>query len=135
MRRLGGAVRHAARRTGRLSAAGRRMRMARVLLADSQPLFNEALRALLAKQSDHLVVGQTSSSEELLDLLGRLRPELVLVDASLALDRRPTLVEKMLAKAPGTKVVILAQEADLEVVVAAVRARAPAGGAQTRGAR
>ena len=61
--------------------------MARVLLADSQPLFNEALRALLDKQSDHHVVGQTSSAEDLVDQVARLRPELVLVDASLALDR------------------------------------------------
>jgi DNA-binding NarL/FixJ family response regulator len=111
------------------------MRMARVLLADSQPLFNEALRALLDKQSDHLVVGQTSSAEDLIDQVGRLRPELVLVDASLALDRRPTLVEKLLARQPDVKVVILAQEAGLDLVVAAVRAGAPAVVTKTSGAR
>jgi DNA-binding NarL/FixJ family response regulator len=111
------------------------MRMARVLLADSQPLFNEALRALLDKQSDHLVVGQTSSAEDLIDQVGRLRPELVLVDASLALDRRPTLVEKLLARQPDVKVVVLAQEAGLDLVVAAVRAGAPAVVTKTSGAR
>ncbi len=37
--------------------------MARVLLADSQPLFNEALEALLSRGDAHQVIGRSSSAE------------------------------------------------------------------------
>jgi DNA-binding NarL/FixJ family response regulator len=38
--------------------------MARVLLADSQPLFNEALEALFSRDDAHQVIGRCSSAED-----------------------------------------------------------------------
>src|SRR5215212_7350073 len=57
--------------------------MARVLLADPQPLFNEALEALLSRRDVHQVIGRSSSVLE-------IRPEIkVLV---LGDDRDPDLL-------------------------------------------
>ena len=54
--------------------------MARVLLADSQPLFNEALEALFSRDDAHQVIGRSSSAEETFAMVGQLRPDLVLID-------------------------------------------------------
>ena len=69
--------------------------MARVLLADSQPLFNEALEALFSRDDAHKVVGRCSSAEETFSAVGRLLPDLVLVDAVLGLDGSPSLVARV----------------------------------------
>ena len=76
--------------------------MARVLLADSQPLFNEALEALFSRDDVHQVVGRCSSAEDAFTHVSSLRPELVLVDAALGLEGSPTLVARMLEACPGT---------------------------------
>jgi chemotaxis response regulator CheB len=65
--------------------------MARVLLADSQPLFNEALEALLSRGDAHQVLGRCSSAEDAFAHVSSLRPDLVLVDASLGLEGSPNL--------------------------------------------
>src|ERR671924_2315041 len=95
--------------------------MARVLLADSQPLFNEALEALFSRGGEHEVVGRSSSAEETFAIVRRLRPDLVLVDAVLALDGAPNLVTRMLEEAPDTKVVILGNDRDVELLYAAIK--------------
>ena len=63
--------------------------MARVLLADSQPLFNEALEALFARDDAHQVIGRCSSAEDVFSRVSSLRPDLVLVDAALGLEGSP----------------------------------------------
>jgi DNA-binding NarL/FixJ family response regulator len=57
--------------------------MVRVLLADSQPLFNEALEALFSRDDVHQVVGRCSWAEDAFAHVSSLRPDLVLVDADL----------------------------------------------------
>ncbi len=85
--------------------------MARVLLADSQPLFNEALEALFS-----------------------LYPELVLVDATLALGDTPSLVSQMLADNPDMRVIILGNDRDVELLLLAIRAGAAGVVGKTYGA-
>ena len=63
--------------------------MVRVLLADSQPLFNEALEALFSRDDAHQVVGRCSWAEDAFAHVSSLRPDLVLVDADLLLGRHP----------------------------------------------
>lgn len=99
--------------------------MARLLLADCQPLFNEALAALLVEGTDHEVVACSSSSEDIVRQTARIRPELILVDASLALAGPASLLAKLLAFEPEPKVLLLANEVAVETAAEAVR-----GGAQ-----
>jgi len=65
------------------------MVMARVLLADSQPLFNEALEALFSRDDVHQVIGRCSSADDAFAHVSSLRPDLVLVDATLGLEGSP----------------------------------------------
>ncbi len=98
--------------------------MARVFLADCQPLFNEALEALIQRDGRNEVVGSGSTAAQVVGAVGRLRPDLVVVDADLALVSRPTLVEGVLDQLPGAKVMLLTQEIDLELLLSAIRSGA-----------
>jgi two-component system nitrate/nitrite response regulator NarL len=97
--------------------------MARVLLADLQPLFNEALEALLSR-GGHTVVGRCASAEETLMAVGRLQPDLLLVDAALGLGGSPSLVAQALQAHPGVKVLLLGDDRDVDLLLAAIRAGA-----------
>jgi two-component system, NarL family, nitrate/nitrite response regulator NarL len=98
--------------------------MARILLADSQPLFNEALKALLTHDAEHEVVGHTCSAHEVLELAERCRPELVLVDAAIALGGSPSLVTRLVEAGTGVKVLVLGNDQDVDLLLAAIRAGA-----------
>jgi two-component system nitrate/nitrite response regulator NarL len=97
--------------------------MARVLLADLQPLFNEALEALFSR-GNHTVVGRCASAEETLAAVGRLRPDLLLIDAALGLEGSPSLVAQALQADPGVKVLLLGDDRDVDLLLAAIRAGA-----------
>ncbi len=98
--------------------------MARVFLADCQPLFNEALEALIVRDGQNEVIGQASSATEVTDAVVHLKPDLVVLDADLALASRPSLIEAILAELPATRVILLAQDTDLELLLLAIRAGA-----------
>ena len=98
--------------------------MAKVLLADRQPLFNEALEGLLMRNEEHEVVGRCTSSDAVLAAVTQLRPDLLLIDAKLALGGAPCLLERALAQHPTAKPVVLAPEIDLWLFVNAIRAGA-----------
>jgi DNA-binding NarL/FixJ family response regulator len=54
--------------------------MIRVLLADDQPLVRAGFAAILSTQPDIDVVGEAADGREALDLVQRLRPDVVLMD-------------------------------------------------------
>jgi two-component system, NarL family, nitrate/nitrite response regulator NarL len=108
--------------------------MARVLLADSQPLFNEALEALFSRDDGHQVVGRCASAGEVVSAVRGLQPDLVLVDASLGLQGSPSLVARILEAHPGSKVLVLGDERDVDLLLAAIRAGAAGVVGKTRGA-
>src|SRR5919206_3130569 len=108
--------------------------MARVLLADSQPLFNEALEALFSRNGAHQVVGRCSSAEDAFAHVTSLRPDLVLVDAAMGLEGSPSLVARMLEACPETRVIVLGDDHDAELLLAAIRAGAAGVVGKTYGA-
>jgi two-component system NarL family response regulator len=110
------------------------MAMARVLLADSQPLFNEALEALFSRGDAHQVVGRCSSATDAFAHLSSLRPDLVLVDASLGLEGSPNLVTRILEARPEARVIVLGDDHDADLLLAAIRAGAAGVVAKTYGA-
>jgi DNA-binding NarL/FixJ family response regulator len=108
--------------------------MARVLLADSQPLFNEALEALFSRDDTHQVIGRCSSAESAHTMVTSLRPDLVLVDAALGLEGTPSLVARMLETCPDTRVIVLGDDRDADLLLAAIRAGASGVVGKTYGA-
>jgi DNA-binding NarL/FixJ family response regulator len=108
--------------------------MARVLLADSQPLFNEALEALFSRDDAHQVIGRCSSADDAFTHVSSLRPDLVLVDATLGLEGSPNLVNRMLEARPETRVIVLGDDHDADLLLAAIRAGAAGVVGKTYGA-
>lgn len=108
--------------------------MARILLADSQPLFNEALEALLTRDAEHEVVGRSSSVEEVLTLTHRYRPQLVLVDATIGLGGSPSLVTRILESDGDVKLLVLGNDQDGDLLLAAIKAGAAGVVGKTYGA-
>jgi DNA-binding NarL/FixJ family response regulator len=98
--------------------------MARVFLADCQPLFNEALEALISRDGRNEVVGQASTAAQVNESVVHLKPDLVVIDADLGLTSRPTLVETLVQELAETKVILLAQETDIELLLLAIRSGA-----------
>ncbi len=54
--------------------------MIRILLADDQALFREALRMLISAQPDLEVIGEAANGEEAIKLADSFRPDVVLMD-------------------------------------------------------
>ena len=108
--------------------------MARVLLADSQPLFNEALEALFSRDDLHQVVGRCSTAGDAFTAVSSLGPDLVLVDSALGLEGSPTLVTRMLEAVPGLRVIVLGDDHDAALLLAAIRAGAAGVVGKTYGA-
>ena len=100
------------------------MAVARVLPADRQPLFNRALQALIGGDGQHEVVAGCSQPDEVLLAVRVLEPDLLLLDSGIARTGSPTVMEQLLNEQPSLKVLILAPEIDLELVVDVMNAGA-----------
>ena len=95
----------------------------RVILSEGEALVRAGLRALLEEDGTVTVVGEAATGEEVLDLAGRLKPDVVLLDAGLpGLDSVET-TRRLLAES-GVPVMLLANSEADEHTFAALRAGA-----------
>jgi DNA-binding NarL/FixJ family response regulator len=95
----------------------------RVILSEGEALVRAGLRALLEEDGTVTVVGEAATGEEVLDLAGRLKPDVVLLDASLpGLDSVETTL-RLLADS-GVPVMLLATSEADDHTFAALRAGA-----------
>jgi DNA-binding NarL/FixJ family response regulator len=94
--------------------------MARLLLADRQPLLNDALEVLLTRDGRHEVVARCTPHQDVVLAVCRLQPDLLLLDAEVAMSGRPTRLERALAERPGLKVLLLAPDMDVQLLVDAM---------------
>lgn len=79
----------------------------RVVLVDDHRLLREAVGGLLALEPDLLVVGSAADASEALALLGRTRPDVVLMDLSMPGVDGIAATEALRRARPGLRVVIL----------------------------
>jgi len=95
----------------------------RVILSEGEALVRAGLRALLEEDGTVTVVGEAATGEEVLDLAGRLKPDVVLLDAGLpGLDSVET-TRRLLADS-GVPVMLLATSEADDHTFAALRAGA-----------
>ncbi|GGI48074.1 DNA-binding NarL/FixJ family response regulator [Agromyces flavus] len=96
----------------------------RVLLADDQALFREALRTLLEVQSGIEVVGEAGNGDEAVRRSGELRPDVVLMDLRMPVLDGIAATARLRAEQPDVRVLALTTFDDDEDVFAALRAGA-----------
>jgi DNA-binding NarL/FixJ family response regulator len=86
--------------------------MVRVLTVDDQPLFRDAARAVITATSGFEALAEVGSGEDALELLDRLKPELVLVDVSLpGIDGLET-ARRLTAQDPSVLVFLISADDD-----------------------
>ncbi|MDI6103986.1 response regulator transcription factor [Actinoplanes sp. NEAU-A12] len=98
--------------------------MIRVLLADDQRLFREALALLLSVQDDVQVVGEAADGAQAVELAGRASPDVVLMDLRMPLMDGPTATRHIRANHPQVQVIALTTFDDDADVFSAIRAGA-----------
>jgi DNA-binding NarL/FixJ family response regulator len=96
----------------------------RVLLADDQGLFREALATLLSVQADVQVVGEAADGAQAVELAGQLDPNVVLMDLRMPVMDGVTATRRLRVDRPQTRIIALTTFDDDADVFAAIRAGA-----------
>ncbi len=98
----------------------------KILLADDHPLIIAGIRRTIDHVDDMEVVGEARSGEELLQLVERRRPDLVLMDFKMPGVHGVEMIERIRVSWPEVKVVVLSACDDRPVIDAALHAGASA---------
>jgi DNA-binding NarL/FixJ family response regulator len=96
----------------------------RVLIADDQALFREALRTLLGVRSEIEVVAEAANGDEAIDRSALVRPDVVLMDLRMPVLDGVAATKRLRVAQPATRVLVLTTFDDDEEVFAALRAGA-----------
>jgi DNA-binding NarL/FixJ family response regulator len=96
----------------------------RVVLADDHPMYRYGVAAVLADVDTIDLVGQAASGEELLDLVERTRPDVVLTDLRMPDLSGIEVTRRLALTHPDLPVLVLTMQDDDESVHGAMRAGA-----------
>jgi two-component system, NarL family, response regulator NreC len=96
-------------------------KMTRILLADDQQVVRQGLRCLLDHEQDLQVVGETSDGLEVVPLVKRLRPDVLITDVAMTGLYGLEVTRRVREQAPGTGVVILSRYTNEWYVTEALR--------------
>jgi DNA-binding NarL/FixJ family response regulator len=91
----------------------------RVLVVDDHQTFAELLALALQAEPSLSFIGHARTSQEALDLVGRLSPDVVLMDVQLPDVDGLTTTERLLARHPDLRVVVLTAHAEAALVARA----------------
>jgi DNA-binding NarL/FixJ family response regulator len=96
----------------------------RVVLADDHALMRAGLRAILGSLPDIEVVGEAADGRMATELCARHKPDIVLLDVSMASLNGIGATEQIVKAGTGTRVIILSMFGSEEYVLQALRAGA-----------
>lgn len=100
------------------------MKKLRVLLADDHSVMRTGLRALLERQTDLEIVGETANGRETVEQASALKPDVVVMDVGMPLLNGIEATRMIVSEHPATAVVILSMHADESYVMRALKAGA-----------
>ena len=84
----------------------------RVLLADDHQLFRQGLRRLLESERDMEVLGEANNGLDVQRMVEELKPDVVLMDVSMAIIDGISATREIVRQWPDSKVVILSMHAE-----------------------
>lgn len=93
----------------------------RLLMADDHPLIREGFRSLLTKNEQFEIVGVAENGKELVELAGKLSPDIVLTDISMPVLNGMEAVEEISKLYPDIKCVILTMHEERAYVIKALK--------------
>ena len=100
------------------------MEPVRLLLADDHRMFRQGLREVLERKSKFEVVGEASSGREVLDMVARLRPNLVLLDIQMPELDGVATAQQLAQRHPEVKIIMLTMYRQDRHLIEAIRAGA-----------
>ena len=98
--------------------------MIRLLLIDDHEMVREGLKAMLVAEPDFEIVGDAANAEQALELIERLRPDVVLLDIRLPGVSGIDLCSNVTSLYPQTAVIILTTFAEESLVAQCIQAGA-----------
>ena len=96
----------------------------RILFADDESLFREAVRTVLDNESDLLVIAEAQTGCEAVGLAEELAPDVVLLSSDLFACEGAASIEAIIESAPGCRVVVLARGEDQAALLDALESGA-----------
>jgi two-component system response regulator DegU len=96
------------------------MRPLKVLIADDHRLMLEAIRLVLEQADDIEIVGETTRGTQVLPLVARTNPDLVLLDIRMPEMDGLTCLDRLQKQHPGVMVVIMSSYDDSETIASAL---------------
>lgn len=85
----------------------RNMEITTLVLADCRNLIRQGIRFLLESQPALSVVGEVSESSQLIDVIDRLRPDVLLMDPAFPSSKSTDLVQQLKQKFPRVRLIVL----------------------------
>jgi len=100
--------------------------MIRIVLADDHAMFREMMRIALAKAGEIEIIGEAGDGQQLLDILHRVRPDVLVLDYKMPFVRDfRALLDRVLQRDPTVRALVLSAFANLDMIT-----RAADGGAR-----
>ena len=93
----------------------------RVLLADDHEIFRDGLRKLLESEDDISIVGEAANGNECIRMLGKLKPDILLLDLRMPEKDGLSVLEEINFDSLPTRVIVLTAAEDDRDVVRAMR--------------
>ncbi|HDQ73406.1 MAG TPA: response regulator transcription factor [Chloroflexi bacterium] len=98
--------------------------MTTIVLADDHQVVRKGIRALLEAEEDFRLVGEANDGLEAVQLVERLRPDVLVVDLMMPGLNGIEVTRQVCKRSPETKVVVLSMHANDDYVLEALRAGA-----------
>lgn len=98
--------------------------MIRVLVVDDHAILRDGIRSILESQEDITVVGEAGNGEEAFDFVGKVMPDIVLMDISMPQTNGLEATRLIKERYPQVKVLILTQHDNREYITPALSAGA-----------
>jgi two-component system, NarL family, response regulator DevR len=98
--------------------------MIRMLIIDDHEMVREGLKAILLSEPDFAIVGNASNAEQALELIERLRPDIVLLDVRLPGVSGVEVCRIVTEQYPKTGVIILTTFTDENLIAQCIKAGA-----------
>ena len=92
------------------------MNAIRIVLVDDHAIVREGLGLVLGQHPDIVVVGEAADATTAIELAGRLRPDVVVMDIALGTEDAVSSIEPIVARTPRTRVLVLTMFDDQETV-------------------
>ncbi len=90
------------------------VRAIKVLLVDDQAVFRSVARSVLERDGDCSVVGEAGDGANAIEMVGRVNPDVVVIDVQMSEMDGLEATRRILARHPGANVVLTSMGSDSE---------------------